>query len=265
MRFDAHIHLFEHGYSGTRDAGAELAEYEQARTVYRIARALVVGYEGDPQFAGNNDYILRLAAKRDWIVPLYYLDAQRATAAEVHDAVDRGAQGFSLYLGSAAELAASIPSEVWTALAAHRAPLSVNVAPEALASLSDVASALDGAPLVVSHLGLPGTPTGAHAATLTRMTNLLRLAAHDNVLVKLSALYAIDPVYPHESAQEHVRLAIDAFGPERLVWGSDFAPGLDVVSGEELFTLPDWVEAQFPGELRDGLLQTTLRRAIKKD
>jgi predicted TIM-barrel fold metal-dependent hydrolase len=261
-RFDAHIHLFERGYSGTRAPGAELADYLRLRQRHGIGRALVVGYEGEPQFAGNNDYVLGLASTRPWIVPLYFVDPRSVTVDEVEWAVSRGARGLSLYLGADPTLAGHVPSTVWAACAAHRLPLSVNAAPPALASLVPVAAALRDAPLLLSHLGLPGRPP--HAAPRSMWSSgLRRLARHRNVLVKLSGLYAIDPVFPHRSAEDDVREAVSAFGAHRLVWGSDFSPGLDVLSGDELFALPDWAETLL-GEARDQVLGSTLQRTIEE-
>lgn len=264
MRFDAHIHLFEHGFSGEREGGAELADYLRLRARHGVGNAIVVGYEGDPQFAGNNDYILALAADHEWIMPFWFIDPSRVTVADVQDAADRGARGFSLYLGADATIAARVPTEVWAALAALRAPLSVNATPDALDSLGPVAEALGDTPLLISHLGLPGHvhPALPRAA---RTTALARLATYPNVLVKLSALYAIDPAYPHLTAEDDVRAVVDAFGPDRIIWGSDVSPGLDVVDEDDLFVLPRWVESLFPAPHREHLLRTTLLRAIEED
>ncbi|GAA1537817.1 putative TIM-barrel fold metal-dependent hydrolase [Microbacterium ginsengiterrae] len=264
MRFDAHIHLFEHGFSGERESGAELADYLRLRARHSVGRAIVVGYEGDEQFAGNNDYILSLAAEHEWIVPFWFIDPSHVTVAEVQDAADRGARGFSLYLGADATIAGRVPTAVWAALASRRAPLSVNATPDALDSLGHVAEALGDAPLLISHLGLPGR-VDTDVPREVRTAALARLAAHPHVLVKLSALYAIDPAYPHLTAMDDVRAAVDAFGPDRIIWGSDFSPGLDVVDEDELFALPPWVEALFPAPHRERLLRTTLLRAIEED
>lgn len=264
MRFDAHIHLFEHGFSGVRESGAELADYTRLRAKHGIGRALVVGYEGEPQFAGNNDYILSLAEEHEWIVPLCFIEPARVTVREVQDAVSRGARGFSLYLGADPSAAGRVPRAVWEALASLRAPLSVNATPAALEGLGPVAAALGKAPLLISHLGLPG-PVALEATRAARTDALARLAEHANVLVKLSALYAIAPAYPHVDAADDVRAVVDAFGPERIVWGSDFSPGLDVVDEDELFALPRWVDAIFPAGQKEQLLLTTMLHTIEED
>ena len=62
---------------------------------------------------------------------------------------------------------------------------------------------------------------------------LLALAARSNVHVKFSGLYAVsvpDHDFPHDAAKPFVDVALEAFGPSRLLWGSDFPPALDFVS-----------------------------------
>ncbi len=264
-RTDAHIHLFEHGFSGARPPGAELADYERLRRRHDIDCAVVVGYEGEPLFSGNNEYVLTLAGEHDWIVPLYYLHPDHADADEVRQALQRGARGFSLYTGADATVAGRIPREVWEMLAAHRSLLSVNATPAALPSLAPIAAALGEGTLLISHLGLPGRAPAAGDDPGDRMAELVRLAPHDNVLVKLSGLYAIDPVHPHSGAVADTVAVLDAFGPHRLVWGSDFSPGLDALSEDELFTIPEWVEDLLGVANRDDFLHMTLLRAIGRD
>ena len=65
---DAHLHLFRNGYAGlTGPSGVhrdELGLYEALRKRHRIDAGLVVGYEGDPRYRGNNDDVARWARRR---------------------------------------------------------------------------------------------------------------------------------------------------------------------------------------------------------
>lgn len=258
-RFDAHIHLFEHGYSGERPPCAELADYLAARERHGIGRALVVGYEGDARFAGNNAYVLGLAGRHEWIVPLTFLDATRTTAETVEHAIDAGAAGFSMYLGADRSLVDRVPVEVWRAIDGTAGLLSLNAGPGALSAFADVAPGLAETTVLISHLGLPGP---APVPAITPDDPLDRLAAFPNVLVKLSGLYAIDPAFPHSAATAHVESVLRAFGADRLVWGSDFSPGLDVVREPELFALPGWVTAMFSEADLADVLGGTLHRIV---
>lgn len=265
-RFDAHIHLFEHGYSGERAHGAELADYLAARERHGIGRALVVGYEGDPRFAGNNDYVLGLAGEHEWIVPLAFLDATSVTPDAVGHAIDAGAAGFSMYLGADRSLVDAVPLEVWRAVDGVGGLLSLNAGPGALAAFAGAAPELTGTTVLISHLGLPG-PAPTHMTATAEPSPadpLRRLAESPNVLVKLSGLYAIDASFPHVAAAAHVESVVRMFGAERLVWGSDFSPGLDVVSEPELFAVPDWASALFTDAELADVLGGTLRRIVER-
>lgn len=261
-RFDAHIHLFETGYSGTREPGAELAQYEALRAEFGIDDALVVAYEGQPRFHGNNEYVLGLGEALDWVTPLLHLDPDRPLSiAAAHAALDAGAAGFSLYLGGDGTLFDAFDDELWRVLGSRSAVLSLNATPEGLSGASDRIRALDTVQVLISHLGLP-----AHAGgSVDRNESLLALHTSESVAVKFSGLYAIDPVAPHHGARDSALAVLESFGPERMLWGSDFAPGLDVVRAEELFAIPEWLAEQLTAAERAQLLGGTLRALCTKD
>jgi predicted TIM-barrel fold metal-dependent hydrolase len=252
-RFDSHIHLFEHGYSGDRPAGAELADYLALRQVHGIDRALVVGYEGEPAYAGNNDHILRLAVDHPWIHPVLYL---AETARRLPDAVRSGsAAGVSLYPTR------PVATELWDEIDSVAAVVSVNV-PAHRADLIRDAVHVERAGVLVSHLGLPGAAGTPGDPLRDRLRTILDLAVNPRIFVKLSGLYAIDPRFPHAGARAAFELIAEAFGLERLCWGSDFSPALDVVSTEQAMTLPEWVAGQLRASERDAVLGGNLRRLL---
>jgi len=236
---DAHVHLFADGYAGVRGrppAGPdELAAYERLRERHGIDCALLVGYEGEPRYAGNTDYALGLAAKRRWIAPLGFL---RAPGFDRVRAVHAGGGvGFAIYLADLEEGAAFArwPQALRQLLNDQAAVLSFNARPEAVAAADPALRELDGCALLFSHLGLPGLheQVPSLAAARDRLAPLLGLADRSNVAVKLSGAYAVDP-YPHAAAQRFVDVLLDAYGPDRLLWGSDFSPVLDYVSFAEV-------------------------------
>ena len=91
-----------------------------------------------------------------------------------------------------------------------------------LGALADVARAHPGLRLAVDHLGLTGQATDA--AVAPEIAEVLRLADLDNVSVKLTSLpsYSTEP-YPYPALHPFVRQLYDAYGPERLFWGSDLS------------------------------------------
>ena len=242
LRADAHLHLFRNGFAGvlgvSPTCGDELLVYERLRSHHGIERALVIGYEGEPRYAGNNDYVVSLAETRHWIAPLVYLSVHSPPPVQqLARWRERGAAGFAVYLLDATDARAlcTWPPATLAALGRRQPIISVNAQPAALAVFKDTADSLGGCRILVSHLGLPGRyarPPSLPDAR-TRLAALLALAPMPHVAVKLSGLYAIsDPPhdFPHTAAQPFVDLVLEAFGPSRLLWGSDFSPALDFVS-----------------------------------
>ncbi|MCX4471888.1 Amidohydrolase [Micromonospora sp. MW-13] len=240
-RADAHLHLFADGYPGrygrSPAGGDEFAVYQTLRREHGIDRALVVGYEGEPGFAGNNAHLARLAAEHDWIAPLAYLPATGTDRNGLDRLRTAGFVGVAAYLPDPASADAFAD---WAAgdagpLNAAATVVSLNAGPEAIGRLGPALAALDGCVVLFSHLGLPGRQPAAPtpAAAGARLAPLTELAALPHVGVKVSGLYAVsDPAHdhPHAAARPFVDLLLDRFGTRRLYWGSDFSPSLDHVS-----------------------------------
>ncbi|HZT51770.1 MAG TPA: amidohydrolase family protein [Stellaceae bacterium] len=74
--------------------------------------------------------------------------------------------------------------------------------------------------LLVDHLGMP--LRAKDDAAFANLPQLLALARHPNIAVKATAVpsYSSAP-YPFRNIHGHLRRIYDAFGPERLFWGSD--------------------------------------------
>ena len=87
--------------------------------------------------------------------------------------------------------------------------------------IDHIAERHPGLKLVVDHFALTG---GKDAEAFRDFDKLLVLARRGNIAVKASCLphYTIDK-YPFRALHPFVRLAYDAFGPQRLFWGSDLS------------------------------------------
>ncbi|MEV0714314.1 amidohydrolase family protein [Asanoa sp. NPDC050611] len=259
---DAHLHLFARGFAGrygrSPAGGDELRVYEDLRRVHGIGRALVVGYEGEPRYAGNNDHVVAVAREHSWIAPLVHLPPDGPAAPDVLPAwLARGAAGVAVYLPgrAAAERFAGWSPATVDVLNLARAVVSLNATPAALAAARRPLARLDGCAVLVSHLGLPGRyarpPTASEAQA--RLAPLLALADLPYFHVKVSGLYAIsDPahVFPHHAADPFAAAVLDRFGPRRLLWGSDFPPCLDDVSFAQALELPEVLDVN-PDERAD--------------
>lgn len=256
VRADSHIHLFEHGYDSKCATSAELAGYDALRKACGIEAALVVGYEGARHFEGNNSYVLSLKDENPWVHPLCYFPAAGDPGADaIRQVQAAGYAGVAVYLDEdGADL------DLWrpeTLRELGRAGLvSVNAGPASIARFGAVLSGL-GAPVLVSHLGLPG-PGAAHEV----LEPLLALAKHPQFFVKVSGTYAIDPEYPHAGAEPSVRTLIESFGPARLLWGSDYSPVLDFSPREAALEAPSWLTALMDHDALDAIMGRTLLRLL---
>lgn len=78
--------------------------------------------------------------------------------------------------------------------------------------------------LVVDHLGLPPPPQFArHTASAAAVADLVGLASLPNVAVKLTGAPSLSAEqYPFRDLWPTLRAILDAFGPDRVMWGSDF-------------------------------------------
>jgi predicted TIM-barrel fold metal-dependent hydrolase len=110
----------------------------------------------------------------------------------------------------------------WLWPAAEKAGLPVMIyVPGSLPLVDGIAARHPGLRLVIDHLALAiGRKDDAAFADLP---HLLALARRPNVAVKASALpcCSTEP-YPYRGLHKHVGQVLDAFGPRRVFWGTDW-------------------------------------------
>jgi L-fuconolactonase len=99
--------------------------------------------------------------------------------------------------------------------------------PRHLAATADLAAALPDLQIVVDHLGKP--PYGG--ADWERWQAALRdVAAHPNTTAKVSGLQVPGRPFTVAEVRPAWEVALELFGPERLMWGSDW-PLTELVGG----------------------------------
>lgn len=112
----------------------------------------------------------------------------------------------------------------WLWEAAERADVPVAMlATDSLKDLARIAERHPGLRLTIDHLGgRGGLTTLKDAAAMTHMPDLLALARFPNVAVKATGApgYSSEP-YPFRSMHGWLRQIYDAFGPQRMFWGTD--------------------------------------------
>jgi predicted TIM-barrel fold metal-dependent hydrolase len=90
--------------------------------------------------------------------------------------------------------------------------------------MASVARAHPGLTMVIDHLGVSQSPVSPpRDEPWDRLPGLLSLAQFPNVHVKFSGAPVLSrEPYPHHDVWPYLHQVINAFGPERLMWGSDF-------------------------------------------
>jgi L-fuconolactonase len=177
-----------------------------------------------------------------------------------------GLLGIRLIVGSDAE------REAWRAgaylpllraCAEHAVPVCI-FPPGMLTAVDQLAGALPGLTLVSDHLGLSQPPLmAADGDPFQRLPELLALARRPNVAVKLTAVPSLSrQAYPFADIWPSVRRVLAAFGPERVMWGSDntrtaalhtYADALGYIRDSDELSAAD----------RERILGGTLRRLFR--
>ena len=122
------------------------------------------------------------------------------------------------------------------------------VTPEQLPAATVAAAGLTGLTFVLDHLGKPPISSGALDAWATR---LRRFAALPNTVAKLSGLLteAAPGDWTPEDLRPVVDSALDAFGPHRLLYGSDWPVStLEAPYGRVLAVAEELTAGLSPGE-----------------
>jgi L-fuconolactonase len=227
-RVDAHVHLwravegpaaFRTIVSPSTDVPAET--FAQYMDEYDIARAVLV----QPICAGlDNGYIAEVAARDpDRLAAVCVVDPSADDAADVLGrwAGERGCRGIRLRPGAGSAL---LDGPTAGALLRRAAELDTVVSllmhAEHIPIVDRIAARFPGVRFVLDHFGLG---PGGGVVTADDEAALLALAHLDNVYVKVSGHHHVTAgAYPYREVRPLFARVLDAFGAERLLWGSDF-------------------------------------------
>jgi len=120
---------------------------------------------------------------------------------------------------------------LWESCEDQAVPVAV-LAPDALGELAEVAARYSGLRLVVDHLGL-GVYEGSPDPFLG-WPHLAELAAVPAIRVKISTLVETSrEPFPFRDVHDRLAEAVEMFGAERLIWGSNYPVVLSACSYRE--------------------------------
>ena len=183
-----------------------------------VARLVIIGGEH------NNDYQLEVARElpdRFAVVGRLNLDMQESRDQLAHWKEQRGMLGLRI---SAVTGQTSLETEGrahWVWSAAERAGVPIMIwLPGSLSLIEDVAGRHPGLKLTIDHMGIGRNAKGP--GTFAHIPELVALAKYSNISVKTSGLpaHSSEP-YPFRDLDPHIHRVVDAFGPQRVFWGSD--------------------------------------------
>ena len=138
------------------------------------------------------------------------------------------------------------------------------VFPDHLDDVPELALRHPGLQIVIDHLGKP--PLGTDS--MGRWEELLRAAAeHPNVHAKVSGLNTVLPAgnWVAAALEPAVEVAVDAFGPRRLVCGSDWPVALLNGDYEQVWRETTAAVKHVAGEAAEEILTTTATRLYSLD
>lgn len=232
MIIDSHSHAWEfwpydppvpdHGSRGN----AELMLWEMDR--HGVDRAVLVcaRIEHNP---GNNDYVFDVVQRHpDRFVQFADVDCSWTETYHTPGAADRlreaadayGLKGFTHYLKSDTEWFASDEGLAFFEVAAEKRLIaSLALGPQWQPALRQLAQRFPTVPFLCHHMA------GARVGDADRLAQITASAAVPNIHVKMSGFHYVAPTswaYPYHETHDVVRALYDAFGADRLHWGSDY-------------------------------------------
>lgn len=247
LRIDTHAHVFHPGLpmAATRrhtpDYEASLPEYLGLLDDHGLSHGVLV----QPSFLGtDNRHIVESIARAPQRLRGVAILDESATAAQVDALHEAGVVGLRLNLFGLPF--PDLRQPAWQRLLARINHHGWHVELHVPASRLDVLTApllAAGCKIVVDHFGRPDAAMGADDPGFR---HLLEHGGSRQVWVKLSAPYRTwRQSTPPPEARRAAQMLLAAFGPERLLWGSDWphTEHHDVAAyGDSLQWLSRWID-----------------------
>jgi L-fuconolactonase len=233
---DAHVHVWAADALGPDDALGPAGTVERLLETFD-ANAVGRGVAVQPSVYGSDHRYLisALAAASGRLAGVALAepnDAQSvATLGRVVHAP--GIRGIRVPLIRApAEWLPSVGEAVWRLAEVASGVICAFVDPSQLDDLVPFIDRFGDVPVAIDHVARLDLATTRSAA----LEALLALARYPNVVVKISALGSISrEPFPYPNTWSEVRAVVESFGSDRVLWGSDYPPILEVGSyGESL-------------------------------
>ena len=281
---DSHSHLWspERGIYPLRDGAKEEAVkpkgftagefFSQARRE-GVTRMVVVGHTG--HFGYDARYLVDVARARPGEIAVQaFLDhADEGVVTRMAQLRDQGVKAFRLRLLDPFQAALPDSHPIFKAYefaARQRLVICPLTNPDWLPELGRLSQRHPATVVAIDHMarigvdGFGKTPAVPGTIREEDVANLVRLADHPMMHVKLSAFYALgNRTAPYDDMIPFIKTLVGAYGPQRLMWGSDcpyqLAPGHTYQASIAL--IRDRLDG-IPEEGREWLLRKTAERVF---
>ncbi len=231
MRIDSHFHTWQHGKNGAiwptpdwariyRDF--DLDEYQRTARACGVTGAVVVQASPTDE---DTDYICRAAEQSDFVKAVIgYVDFDSEHAvARIGELRQRPKmRGFRpmKFMGDADWLTQPQYAPVFDAIDAEGLIFEALVMIPHLPSLARLAANRAQTPIILNHAAMPDIKPETFPAW---KDGIAQVAASANVSCKLSGLWDQDSQSTvDDQIAPYALHVIECFGPERVIWGSDF-------------------------------------------
>jgi predicted TIM-barrel fold metal-dependent hydrolase len=219
---DAQVHIWSGGKPtpAQRQQPVSKEQMLQEMTEAGVERAIIVPTSWDPQ--GNQTALEAAKTYPDRFAVMGLMNIVQPQSAALIDSWKQqpGMLGVRLFLAAQQAVLADGTTD-WFWPAAERAGLAVMVhAGGVLSAMANIVEQHPRLRLCIDSLG--AAPRTVDAAAFADLPKLLALARFPNVVVKAEGVPTLSSeTYPYRNLHPYLRQVYDAFGPQRLFWGSD--------------------------------------------
>ncbi len=181
-----------------------------------VARAVLIQYMGN----ADNTYLLETMSSHPGRFSAAMIVEETDDGTKMREWHERGIPGIRLPVDARAR--GADPLAHWRTAAELGLVVSAPSSPQGILSLEfdEVLRTFPELSIAIEHLGGigPGCPDRAFAP-------VTRLAEHPNVTIKLPGFGEFcEPPHPFAHIPPFADMVLEAFGPKRIMWGSDFPP-----------------------------------------
>jgi predicted TIM-barrel fold metal-dependent hydrolase len=228
MIVDAHVHLWKKDPkfpdpSVTIMSPASdipLGLLRQTMDEHGVGRAVLV----QPMYPGEDNSLIADAARAEpeRYAAVCVVDPRHPAAPDRLEfwVRERGCRGLRMRPAFAAEAPAFENDALWERCRKLGVVVSVLARMEHVPWIGRRAERYPDVAVIVDHLAHPDPGAGPMSPAFQQF---LALADRPNVLAKVSGFHNFSArPYPHEDCDDFFNAVFDRFGPDRLIWGSDF-------------------------------------------